>query len=133
MTDTLIEVEHVDNVTIYRFIKSNRQAFDEYLRLFKAEMQKHVDAGRQDEPYPFILDVSQSGMFSVNYMIQATKPIIASFDPFPENYIAYVTNNMTDAILVNLIDGLTARGFAHKRKLFHIDDLDKAIDWLNNL
>jgi hypothetical protein len=47
--ETLIEVEYVGNVTIYHFIKSNRDAFDEYLRLFKAEMQKHVDAGKQDQ------------------------------------------------------------------------------------
>jgi hypothetical protein len=72
-------------------------------------------------------------MFSVNYMLQATKPIIASFDPFPENYIAYVTNNMGDETLINLLNVLTARGFAHKRKLFHIDDLDKAIEWLNTI
>lgn len=133
MSEKWISVEYVDGVTIYRFEKSHRAAFDEYLVHFKDDMQKHIDAGRQDEPYPFILDVSKSGMFSINYMMLATKPIIASFDPFPENYIAYVTNNMSDSVLIQLLDSLTARGFDHKRKLFHIDDIDKAIEWLKTI
>lgn len=130
MPEESIEVEYIDNVTLYRFLSNSRQAYDEYLAKFKVEMQNHVDAGKQDEPYPFILDVSQSGMFSLNYMMQATKPIIASFDPFPENYIAYLTDNMNDSVLINMLDSLTARGFAHKRKLFHVDDKQKAIEWL---
>jgi len=133
MTQEYIEVEYIDGVTLYRFLSNSRDAYDEYLRKFKAEMQKHVDAGKQDQPYPFILDVSNSGMFSINYMMQATKPIIASFDPFPENYIAYLTDNMNDSVLIHLLDGLTARGFAHKRKLFHIDDKHKAIEWLKTI
>jgi len=133
MAEDFITIEQVQGITIYRFRAKSRDAYDEYLRKFKVEMQKHVDAGKQDQPYPYILDVSQSGMFSINYMMQATKPVIASFDPFPENYIAYVTNNMNDLVLINLLNGLTARGFAHKRKLFHIDDIDKAIEWLKSI
>lgn len=130
MAEAMVEMEYVRGVTVYRFLNNTREAFDEYLKIFKVEMQKHIDAGNQDKPYPFILDVSKSGMYSINYMMRATKPVIASFDPFPENYIAYVTKNMNDSVLINLLDSLTARGFAHKRKLFHIDDMDKAIDWL---
>jgi len=130
MQEKLIEVEYVRGITIYRFLDNTRVAFDEYLELFKIEMQKHVDAGKQDEPYPFILDISESGMFPIQYMIQQTKPVIASFDPFPENYIAYITSNMNDDVLINLINGLTARGFAHKRKLFHLSKINEAIDWL---
>jgi len=133
MSEQYIEVEYIDGITLYRFLSNRRDAYDEYLAKFKVQMQKHVDDGKQDEPYPYILDVSQSGMFSINYMMHATKPIIASFDPFPENYIAYVTNNMNDSILIQLLDSLTARGFAHKRKLFHIDDIDKAIEWLKTI
>jgi hypothetical protein len=133
MSEKLVEINYVSGVTVYSFVNNSRQACDEYMAFFKIEMQKHVDAGKQDEPYPYILDVSKSGIFPIQYMIASTKPIIASFDPFPENYIAYVTSNLNDAILVNLISGMTARGFAHKRKLFHIDDFDEAIDWLTTI
>jgi len=50
---------------------------------------------------------------------------------FSQSKIA--TPNLNDAILVNLISGMTARGFAHKRKLFHSDDFNEAINWLLNI
>ena len=129
----LVEIKTVRGVTVYSFADNSREACDEYMALFKIEMQKHVDAGKQNEPYPYILDVSKSGIFPIKYMVASSKKIIDSFDPFPENYISYVTNNLSDEILVNLIGGMTARGFAHKRRLFHINDMDTAIDWLLNI
>ena len=133
MEGKLVKLEYVRGIAVYRFESNSRFAFDEYLEIFKVDMQKHIDAGKQDQPYPFILDVSKSGMFPINYVVQQTKPVIASFDPFPENYIAYVTSNMNDSVLINLIDGMTARGFAHKRKLFHIDNIDDALNWLSSI
>jgi len=130
MSEILVDKLRIRDVIVYRFSKNTRDAVDQYLSLIDDEVQAHIDAGNVDKPMGYVIDVSQSGMFSVNYMRNTASSMVAKREKFPENYIAYVTNNLNDSVLVNMMDAMSKRHLDNTRKLFHIDKLDDAIDWV---
>lgn len=130
MSELLVERLIIRDIFVYRFYKNTRQAVDDYLKLVDADIQSHIDTNSADAPMFYALDVSRSGMFSVNYMRQRVNSIVGAKPRIPVSYIAYVTDNPNDSILVNLINALTARQLAHTRKIFPADDFDQAINWL---
>ncbi len=133
MSDVLVERLIIREIFIYRFYKNTRQAVDDYLKLVDTDIQSHIDTNSADAPMFYVIDVSRSGMFSVNYMRQRVNSIVGAKPRVPVSYIAYVTDNLNDSILVNMIDALTARQLAHTRKIFTADDFDQAIDWLTEI
>lgn len=130
MNDTLVEKLIIRGVSVFRFYKNNRDAVDQYLTLIDADIQAHIDAGNLDEPMTYVLDVSRSGMYSLNYMRTRAVDFIKQRDKSPESYIAYVTDKPNDSILVNMLDALATRDLDNTRKIFKTEDLDGAIDWL---
>ena len=130
MSEKLVERLVIRGILVYRFYQNTRQASDAYLKLVDVDIQSHIDAGYTDKPILYVLDVSRSGMFSVNYMRQRVSAMVKEKLFWPESYIAYVTDTPNDLVLVNLIDALTARELDHTRKIFRTEELDQAIDWL---
>jgi hypothetical protein len=130
MDEKLVERVIVRGIHVYQFNTNTRQAADEYLKLADPDIQAHIDAGNINVPFLYILDVSRSGMFSVNYMRQRVNQLVESKEYWPESYIAYVTNKPDDSVLVNLIDALTSRELDHTRKVFKTEQFDQAVDWL---
>lgn len=130
MNDNLVERLIVDDILVYRFYKNSREAVDTYLTLVDPDIGAHVEAVGGDKPMFYVIDVSRSGMFSVNYMRQRVDKLVGERPAVPVSYIAYITENPNDSILVNLINALTARQLAHTRKIFLADQFDEAIAWL---
>lgn len=130
MQEKLVERVTVRGLTVYRFYQKSTDAVDHYLMLAQEDVQAHIAAEGDDALWCYAIDVSQSGMFSLNYMRNKATPLIKSVENFPVNYIAYLTNNVNDTILVNMLDALAKRELQTTRKVFHINQLDDAIDWL---
>lgn len=128
--DQLVEKLIVRGVAVYRFKDNTRYAVDQYLDLVDADVTAHIEAGHVDTPMCYVIDVSQSGMYSINYMRGKAEIYVSRHDKFPENYIAYVTDDLNDSILVNMLNAMAQRGLSNTRKLFKSDVLDEAIDWL---
>ena len=130
MNDKLVEKVSVRGISVFRFYKNTRDAIDQYLTMIDAEMNEHIHAGHVDKPMIYVLDVSQSGMYSLNYMRTRAAELIKQKEKLPENFIAYVTDNPNDTILVNMLNALAVRDLESTRKIFKTEDLDLAIDWL---
>jgi len=130
MSEKLVERLVVRGILVYRFFQNTRQACDAYLNLADVDIQAHLDAGHTDKPILYILDISRSGMFPVNYMRQRVNALVETKSHWPESYIAYVTDKPDDSVLVNLINALTARELSHTRKVFKTDEFEQAVDWL---
>lgn len=130
MDDIVVEKLFVRKIPIYRFHKNTRDAVDQYLALINIAVQEHIEAGHVDEPMGYVIDVSRSGMYSLNYMRSRAKPMVESYEKFPENYIAYVTSNRSDEVVVNMINGITRNELQNTRKVFTESELEHAIDWL---
>jgi hypothetical protein len=134
MMDTpLVERLILDDIFVYRFYQNNRAAVDAYLLLVDADIQAHLDTEPVNASMYYVIDVSRSGMFSVNYMRQRVNTIVGKKPRVPTSYIAYVTDAPNDEILVNLINALTARQLEHTRKIFPSEQFDEAIAWLARL
>jgi len=130
MSDKLIEKLIVRGIPVYRFYKNTRDAVDQYLTIISADTDTHIEAGNVDKPMTYVLDISQSGMYSLNYMRTRAATLIKQKEKLPENYIAYVTDKPNDAILVNMLNALATHDLESTRKIFKTEELDQAIDWL---
>jgi hypothetical protein len=133
MSDSLVIRKVIQDIPVYEFYKNNRQAVDQYLEIAYPYMKDHIDQGKVYQPFCYILDVSRSGMYPINYMVQRATVLMSGFDVPPPNYIAFIAKNPNDAVLVNMIDGLTARNMEHTRKIFPIEKFDDAIAWLQGV
>lgn len=130
MSEQLVERLLVKDIPVYRFYENSREAVDTYVTLVDPDIESHANNIGADKPIFYVLDVSRSGMFSVNYMRQKVNKLVNDKPRVPVSYIAYITSDPNDSILVNLIDALTARQLEHTRKIFLADQFDDAIDWL---
>lgn len=130
MEETLVERLVERDIIVYRFYKSSRLAVDQYLSIVDPDIEAHIATYGYDDPMFYVLDVSRSGMFSVNYMRERVNEVVKRHQKTPLSYIAYVTDNPADSVLVNMIDALTARQLEHTRKVFAAQQFDDAIDWL---
>lgn len=126
----LVERLIVRDIYVYRFYEKSRDASDAYIALVKPDIQEHIDTYPEDQPFLYVLDISHSGMFSVNYMRDRVNEVVKTMRFWPQSYIAYVTDNPGDSILVDLINALTSRELEHTRKVYKTEDFDQAIDWL---
>ncbi|GEM_PF-682517 len=134
MSDILVERLVVDDIPVYRFYKSTRYAVDEYLLLVDDERKAHIEAGKDDTPMYYAIDVSRSGMFSINYSIQRAYQLVSDKTKIPPSFIAYITNDPNDSVLVSIMDGMTDRRVTtQSRKIYTDDKFDDAIAWLVSL
>lgn len=133
MDSPYVSQDKVGEITIYHFAQSHRQAVDDYLQqMAEPLLNAHINAGKVDEPIRIVVDVSQSGMFPVNYMFNHVKTLFAKHEKVPQYYIAFVVRDTGDAMLVQLVDSIAVGSFSNTRRVFTIDQMDDAIDWLNN-
>jgi hypothetical protein len=133
MSDVLVEKDALDDITIYRFLKNTRAAVDQYLDMADADAYQHEKTKGSDTPMVYIIDVSQSGMYPISYMKQKATSIMAAHDNFPKNYIAYVIDNPSDSMLINVVDAMTARDIENTRRVFKSDQLNEAVQWLSSI
>lgn len=131
MSEILVEKDESQGIKIYRFFKNTRSAVDQFLLLFDIDAYEHEETLGADVPILYIIDVSRSGMFSLSYLQQISKPFIEKHDPSLRAYIAYVIENVNDKILVDMFDAMTARKEYHStRKVFQTKQIDEALKWL---
>lgn len=130
MDTPLVERLIVRDIHVYRFYDKSRQSADAYIELASPDIKEHIETQPEDMPFLYVLDVSRSGMFSVNYVRDRVNQLVKTMPRWPESYIAYVTDNPGDSILVELINAMTSRQLEHTRKIYKTADFDQAIDWL---
>lgn len=130
MTQTLLDFQKKDDIIIVKFFKSDRNAADAYMATILPEIKTHISGENADKPMLIVLDISDSGMFSLQYITQQMQVALAPLPRTPTIYIAYLSSDMQDKVLVDMMNSLNARKVAHTRRIFPTDKLDEAIDWL---
>ena len=134
MNSEFVKQEIIQGIPVYRFSKNHRQAVDDYLdQMAFPLLQAHIEADKVNTPICIVMDVSQSGMLPVNYMLGRVRQMFSQFKQLPEYYIAFITNKIDDSIVVRMIDGMTARNMANTRRIFSPEAFDDAIEWLVNV
>ncbi len=133
MSASRIMLSYQRNIPIFKFVDNSRTACDEYVELFGIELQKNFyEADNPSSIYPCILDVSQSGMFSIKYMSDRLSKAHTNLENPPEMIIAYITHDLQDEALLSLIEQMRISAVSLKRKVFHETQLEEALDWLQS-
>jgi len=131
MSDVLIERLLDRDIVVFRFYKSTRQATDEYLHLVEDYRKEFIEKYTVEQTMFYVIDVSRSGMFSVNYATRKMSELLTDKTQIPKSYIAYVIGNPADKLLFDVISGVAARQTTtQSRKVFMAEQYDDAIDWL---
>lgn len=130
MNQSPIEISKHDPVYVVTFYDNSRSTVDSYFDLIMPELLAHIEKTSIDCPFLLVLDISQSGMFSLHYANQRMTSAFADFEQLPVLFIAYLTSDMHDKILVEMMNSLTARKIAHTRQIFPANGLDSALAWL---
>lgn len=133
MTSSYITHSQDDGVDIYHFKRVTRGAIDEFYTIAMPIFEIHVKQHQDKVPLFYVFDLSDSGMFSIKYMIDKALKEINEIEYHPIHYIAYVIANTRDKMLIDILEQLTARNLAHTRKIFKPHELSEAITWLQEV
>ena len=133
MPSNYIHHEHDDGVDIYHFQRSSRAAIDEFFRIAMPIYKDHVEQYQDSMPLFYVLDLSETVMFPVIYMMNKALREMSKFEYRPVHYIAYVIVNTQDKMLIDILAQLSARNLAHTRKVFKPDELKEAVAWLQEV
>lgn len=134
MKFSYVTQEQVGEIIVYHFHQSHRRAVDEYLdHMGSPLLKERVDAGLIDTPIRIVVDLSESGMFPVNYMAGRVRDMFDQYEKVPTYYIAYIIKDTSDSVMVKLIEGMTTGYMSHTRHMFTHDQFDQAISWLEDL
>lgn len=109
----------------YFFKEASRLAMDEYVQLIHDIHEDHIK-GRPD--ILIILDIHESGMLPVKYAAAVMDKLFKDLAPFPQVYIAYLSDDAADNSLIGIMDYTIPNNVNRIR--FPFDARDQAIEWL---
>ena len=130
MSTANVTLNIVDNVHIFTFHNSSRRAAKEYVNMGGIKLREWIDA-YDKTPFPVILDISKSGLFSVSYVKELTQKDFESLPFLPEIHLAYVTDKPHDIMVINTLNPMAANHLNNTRRVFSPKEMDKAIEWLS--
>lgn len=129
MSNALVTLEIVDGVHIFRFKDSSRRACKAYVEMAGVKLREWIEKYDR-RPFPLILDISKSGLFSVSYVKELTAKNFQTLPFLPEIYLAYMTDSAQDIMIIGTLDPMARNQLNNTRRVFSTKDMDKAIDWL---
>lgn len=118
-----------DDVHIFTFKNSSRNACKEYIALVSENLPGWIEKYDR-RPFLVILDVSESGLFSISFVKELTLRMFDSLPFVPTLRIAYVTDSPQDIMVINTLNPATVNILNNTRQVFSPDDMDAAIAWL---
>ena len=131
MTASSVTVDYIRGIPVFCFANNSRMACDEYIKLFGEELQKNYYAVENpNSHYPSVMDLSQSGMFSIKYMADKLKQAHIALENPPQMITAYIIQNVQDETLFGLVNNMKISAVSLTRKIFHEGEMDEAINWL---
>jgi len=131
MTSAQVTISYQRAIPIFHFANNSRSACDEYVALFGVELQRNYYQADNPKPhYPVVLDISQSGMFSIKYMSDKLSQAHTNLQNPPEMIIAYIAHDLKDKTILSLVEHMRISSVSLKRKLFLDTQLEDALDWL---
>jgi len=133
MKTNYIEHRHENGVEVYHFKAVTRAAIDEFYTIVRPIYAKHVEQYEDKIPLFYVMDLTESGMFPVKYMMNKAIQEISVHKYQPQQYVAYVITNTQDQMLINILEQLALRNLANTRKIFKPEQLDAAVQWLQDV
>lgn len=131
--DETILAYHLDDthgVHIFTFFDNSRRAADEYLRVADDALAEWVESGNGAIPFRLLLDISQAGVFPLQYTLNKSRQLVSKFTGLPPRKIAFLTDSAKDIALLRSILHLPNSNWRNKRRIFPPTQREDAIAWL---
>jgi len=121
------------NPDIYEYIFKDKtvDAINEYVEAMLLMAQDVKDRGKLDQPLYIIVDVAESGLYSLRYALTRIKEnLIPKVNYLPSIYFVYITDDLSDRMLIEQFKYMDNTRAKDSRKVFGTNERDKAITWL---
>lgn len=112
------------------FKDKSRDAVDEYAEAILEYGMSLRDENKLNRPIYIIVDISQSGLYSLQYALTRIRTNIVQLSDLPRAYFAYITDDHGDRILINQFAFMQNSRSKDSRQVFGSDQRDEAIAWL---
>lgn len=133
MQSKFVTYKPLNQIDVYHFTSNSSQAVDEYFEMAAPKLAAFIEHGDLALPYCFALDISDSGMFSINYSMAKMKAFFGKYKVLPELYIAYIVSNKADTMVINWLNWITTRKLSNTRRIFTNEERDQAFAWLTQI
>ena len=124
----LVKYTFTEPIHTFTFHANTRQAADEYMTLAEQAIVQWIEAGKTDDPFCILLDISKSGLFPLKYTINRSSSLLDAHEVLPQRYIAYLTDNALDISLLK--DIATTPQWNNTRRIFSPSERESAEAWL---
>jgi hypothetical protein len=115
-----------DGIYHISFLKSSRQAADEFCNLYYNILVNHPE----DRPFRVIMDFTPDGLPNVAYLFQQITDLYRDIgrDNVPYKRVAFL---LTDAAMIPILRPFLELLRTQARRKFVVDgDMEEAVDWL---
>lgn len=127
-----IKVVLHDETGIFEVIFKNKSndAVDEYAAEVLAQGLKLRKANKFNQPVYILIDVTNSGLYSLTYAITRIRENVVQLSDMPRAYFAYITDVKSERIIINQFQYMQNTREKDSREVFGSHERDEAIQWL---
>jgi hypothetical protein len=112
------------------FNNNSTSAVDEYWVALEKYV-KHLQAQDQlDQPIRIIIDITQSGLYSISYTIVRVKRSPLAVLNLPRTYIVYFTDDVKERFLIDRFSETPNTRAKDSRRVFSSREREIALKWL---
>lgn len=124
-------IEHQDPPIFEVIFKDNtRSAVDEYIQAILIFSDGLRESNRLDRPIYMLIDVTQSGIYSLSYSRQKIGELVQKIGDIPKAYFAYLVDDTQDRFVIESFQYTGNPRQKDTRRVFTGAERDQAIAWL---
>ncbi len=127
-----IEVILHDDPAIFEVIfkDNSRAAVDDYVQAIHVFAEQLRAKNALDKPIWMLIDVTQSGLYSLQYSRAKVAELIKQIQDIPKAYFAYLVENHNDRYVIENFSMTSNPRQQDVRMVFSGAERDRAITWL---
>lgn len=112
------------------FMDSGRKAVDEYAQVVLEYAQYLRDNNKLNQSVYIILDITQSGMYPINYGIKKLSEMLDHISDLPKTYGIYITDDSNDRYMIEQLGHFDSTRKQDSRRIFGSNERENGIEWL---
>ena len=105
-------------------------AVDEYAEVVLQYGTNLIEQNKLDKPIYIIVNVNQSGLYSLNYAMTRIKENVIKLKSLPRAYFAYITDNHDDKLIIERFGYLPNSRNKDTRRVFGSHERETLMEWL---
>ena len=114
------------------FKDKSEDAIDEYVDVVVRYANQLRAQNKLDQSILIIMDITQSGLFSIKYSVEKISEIIPQMHDMPDAYFAYITDKPDERFMIERLNYFESTRKQDIRKVFRSEERAAAMAWLTS-